>query len=167
MNTAIENAKISGFQSTRPSRGETRLCWGGTAERIFQSTRPSRGETNPGGYASCLGLYFNPLAPRGARPFCPISSACNDIFQSTRPSRGETAAVKLLPEIKDISIHSPLAGRDTALSATSPSSPGFQSTRPSRGETWATGRCAVGGKNFNPLAPRGARQRLPPALPHH
>ena len=86
------------FQSTRPSRGETRRvrqvlpdvyisihsplagrdwtarrsCW---AWQAFQSTRPSRGETPPG---AKVGVLL--------------------IFQSTRPSRGETAnSDKVLP----------------------------------------------------------------------
>mgnify|MGYP007076793800 CR=1 FL=1 len=56
---------------------------------------------------------FNPLAPRGARR-CPTSSA---------------------PVADVISIHSPLAGRDTCPRRSWKTLSEFQSTRPSRGET--------------------------------
>ena len=78
-------------------------------------------------------------------------------FQSTRPSRGETADAKLaadgknisihsplagrdlcqleMPETPIISIHSPLAGRDFAVRNSAARKCQFQSTRPSRGET--------------------------------
>ena len=42
----------------------------------------------------------------------------------------------------------------------------FQSTRPSRGETAQTGRRAVRHGNFNPLAPRGARQAVKRQIKH-
>ena len=149
------------FQSTRPSRGETRRINGGcgasdfnplaprgarphaaaaafTVFRIsihsplagrdikrgggnvgidvFQSTRPSRGETDRRLTSTPIPTYFNPLAPRGARRCWSIPSGA--IFQ--------------------ISIHSPLAGRDAFA---------FQSIGSS--------------ENFNPLAPRGARRKPP------
>ena len=56
-------------------------------------------------------------------------------FQSTRPSRGETEIPPGMPEMTIISIHSPLAGRD-------------------RADRTSAGRET----DFNPLAPRGARQ---------
>ena len=34
----------------------------------FQSTGPSRGPTTPSTKARCVKEYFNPQAPRGARP---------------------------------------------------------------------------------------------------
>ena len=107
-------------------------------------------------------MDFNPLAPRGARPFRISSWSVLTTFQSTRPSRGETGQTAL-------------AAVDTA----------FQSTRPSRGETIVCptksdilkisshsplagrdnggGWMLAGGRHFNPLAPRGAR---PGGLPH-
>ena len=105
--------ELEGFQSTRPSRGETagdgpqisdraisihsplagrdtdhRI--GGDGDRRFQSTRPSRGET--------------PERSRVRR--------ATRLFQSTRPSRGETLDLTLDDLDTKISIHSPLAGRD-------------------------------------------------------
>jgi len=98
------------FQSTRPSRGETPATKSDVFASLFQSTRPSRGETEPQSRCRCCS-HFNPLAPRGAR-----QSRSRDV------------------DAVAISIHSPLAGRDEALK-----SHGipvrFQSTRPSRGET--------------------------------
>ena len=125
------------FQSTRPSRGETVIfVWKMLVRFRFQSTRPSRGETANRKRQSLCNPYFNPLAPRGARP---VHSPCG----------GEVD----LPN----SIHSPLAGRDktqgnVGVTTThfNPLAPrgarlkclgemninlSFQSTRPSRGET--------------------------------
>ena len=78
------------FQSTRPSRGETPVIVPFRRSSIFQSTRPSRGETLAcQSRCACPG-DFNPLAPRGARPFRQTMEAFRNV----------------------ISIHSPLAGRD-------------------------------------------------------
>ncbi len=124
------------FQSTRPSRGETRQdSRERNGQRIFQSTRPSRGETHHKRYGLCYLMGF----------------------QSTRPSRGETSARCAACWGWYISIHSPLAGRDLQAkrcyqgslnfnplaprgarpaSALDRATSGiFQSTRPSRGET--------------------------------
>ena len=59
-----------------------------------------------------------------------------------------------------ISIHSPLAGRDLWSGASIVRKKLFQSTRPSRGETFSAMRASTLLSNFNPLAPRGARQAL-------
>ncbi len=79
--------------------------------------------------------YFNPLAPRGARPGRRRRHAAGPAFQSTRPSRGETRAGCSGGALNSISIHSPLAGRDF--------------DRPAN---------CFKRHNFNPLAPRGARR---------
>ena len=111
---------------------------------IFQSTRPSRGETIAVLGADQPGKHFNPLAPRGARP----------------------AAVRLLPELKDISIHSPLAGRDSDRLA-------FRSTTvisihsPLAGRDLRTSRAQRWRSYFNPLAPRGARPSQTTQKSHH
>ena len=92
-----------------------RDCTDGYVRRaymIFQSTRPSRGETSRGIGNGQRRRNFNPLAPRGARlPRC-SSWTMTSAFQSTRPSRGETYDVDTLWQGANISIHSPLAGRD-------------------------------------------------------
>ena len=85
----------------------------------FQSTRPSRGATPlENGFYPGRG-DFNPRAPRGARLLL--------------PARTDTK--------RRISIHAPLAGRDSRL-------------RP----------CPTGSTHFNPRAPRGARP-VPPGTP--
>ena len=124
------------FQSTRPSRGETVQGYVKRIKELFQSTRPSRGETHGGPQrAGAYGISihsplagrddggavsqagggdFNPLAPRGARHGTDRGRLKADLFQSTRPSRGETMEEKAMNESMEISIHSPLAGRDRA-----------------------------------------------------
>ena len=57
-----------------------------------------------------------------------------EAFQSTRPSRGATVAAALVEHGDHISIHAPLAGRDTRLR-----------------------QFAARVRHFNPRAPRGAR----------
>ena len=78
-------------------------------------------------------------------------------FQSTRPLRGATFAVRDVVDPVEISIHAPLAGRDSFTFWMRCVSLSFQSTRPLRGATF----CLVAGKrrqnNFNPRAPCGAR----------
>ena len=104
----------------------------------FQSTRPSRGETQTA-HAEVTQNDFNPLAPRGARRVLDQHLAAlliisihsplagRDLrgifprrlrqFQSTRPSRGETSNGGVVVALLQISIHSPLAGRDVSPSA--------------------------------------------------
>ena len=78
------------FQSTRPVRGETAKACDGMPPKRFQSTRPVRGETPQPVKITCWHVYFNPLAPRGARP-----------RRRSRPTPSGS-----------ISIHSPRVGRD-------------------------------------------------------
>ena len=123
--------------------------------------------------------YFNPRAPRGARPVVYVSASSSGRFQSTRPSRGATQRIFVAGHQRPISIHAPLAGRDyPAFLAASwmayfnPRAPRgarhdgllgslpsavFQSTRPSRGATLIVPHLSGAGRNFNPRAPRGAR----------
>ena len=122
------------FQSTRPSRGETMVGDNLSCRCEFQSTRPSRGETHPSATRRHQRPNFNPLAPRGAR-------------HHVRHFHRDRVA---------ISIHSPLAGRDPGQHLL-PRQVRFQSTRPSRGETACCAVCP-GLRDFNPLAPRGARR---------
>ena len=76
----------------------------------FQSTHPSRGETRRSGNLHRERKNFNPLTPRGVRPPARLRLLNFIKFQSTHPSRGETAALLALNMWKIISIHSPLAG---------------------------------------------------------
>ena len=132
-----DKSKNLRFQSTRPSRGATRRVSRKIGRRIpFQSTRPSRGATRCRCRAGTGQSYFNPRAPRGARPVppgtprvtcsisihaplagrdyrCDADADCYHQFQSTRPSRGATEPVTATDCPGKISIHAPLAGRDS------------------------------------------------------
>ena len=82
-----------------------------------------------------LERYFNPRAPCGARR----------LFRLAREISAR------------ISIHAPLAGRDTTTSTAATSCWSFQSTRPLRGAT-CTARIEIpAARDFNPRAPCGAR----------
>ena len=80
---------------------------------------------------------FNPRAPRGARRILSAKLWPTNIFQSTCPARGTTIGPTDIFRLGIISIHVPREGHDPAptLSGTS-------------------------GRNFNPRAPRGARQHV-------
>ena len=125
----------------------------------FQSTHPSRGATRAIWIPHSWRKYFNPRAPCGAR------------------QRQHDALLRQ----PLISIHAPLAGRDSASMTHFFASPLFQSTRPVRGATllsvlvyliiiFQSTRPVRGATpirvltkpfsfNFNPRAPCGARQR--------
>ena len=83
-------------------------------------------------------------------------------FQSTRPLRGATTEVQSWQTIRNISIHAPLAGRDSAAWAAASEPEKFQSTRPLRGATptsWDT-RAAIGISIHAPLAGRDQAGRV-------
>ena len=81
-------------------------------------------------------VYFNPRAPRGARPaYRRVPQGNCKGFQSTRPARGATVRVQ----------HAYLINE-------------FQSTRPARGATKRKFQFRGRITHFNPRAPRGARR---------
>ena len=109
-----------------------RLSW------IFQSTCPARGTTALVVTVCGAGRYFNPRAPRGARPHQKESLPQRiPSFQSTCPARGTTA-------LKNFS-----ARRHAR----------FQSTCPARGTTVRPALLWRLMTHFNPRAPRGARRQ--------
>ncbi len=79
-------------------------------------------------------IHFNPRAPCGARPDCGGGIVPAMEFQSTRPLRGATFEDSYIIDKESISIHAPLAGRDTHSS-----------------------ELGTHGFYFNPRAPCGAR----------
>ena len=81
-----------------------------TGRNLFQSTRPAWGETRKA--ARRKKKNFNPLAPRGARPFTRQMLSTIRKFQSTRPAWGETLLLLQSKGGDHISIHSPRVGRD-------------------------------------------------------
>ena len=56
----------------------------------FQSTHPMRGETSTAARFRCKSDNFNPLTPRGVRPYSAIKHLIIRKFQSTHPVTGET-----------------------------------------------------------------------------
>ena len=79
----------------------------------FQSTRPSRGETSSTGRHDHGKQNFNPLAPRGARPkHRPRGRAGAKHFNPLAPRGARQAISSAFIRCLNISIHSPLAGRD-------------------------------------------------------
>ena len=84
----------------------------------------------------CTGYtYFNPRAPRGARPGSLPALRGGQRFQSTRPARGATVSFGM--EFNPTSNFNPRAPRGA---------------RPCPRRSWNSLRC-----HFNPRAPRGAR----------
>ena len=105
-------AQFFKFQSTRPSRGETRSPSNPSDHRKISIHSPLAGRDASRLNALLHHPDFNPLAPRGARLQPTFKQALTLLFQSTRPSRGETIAHFGGYAHQKISIHSPLAGRD-------------------------------------------------------
>ena len=157
----------TGFQSTRPAWGATRivrylfhLCLhyfnpraphGARPYRIFfvlfssvfQSTRPAWGATGITNAGGGKHEYFNPRAPHGARPTTLEAVRCICLFQSTRPAWGATYAAKIGSSGKYA----------------------FQSTRPAWGATTGT-RAALRARCISIHAPRMGRDvRLGDLMP--
>ena len=101
----------------------------------FQSTRPLRGETRRDGKRRSGTVFFNPLAPCGARQPRRQCRLFGTGFQSTRPLRGETTFFGVM--ILFVRIFNPLApcGARPLVAGIKLLPPTFQSTRPLRGET--------------------------------
>ena len=107
------------------------------ANALFQSTRPSRGATGTIRAAITGRRSFQSTRPsRGATG---VILKWVDLFkfQSTRPSRGATHCACTTGATSGISIHAPLAGRDQERAD------GLEHRL-----------------DFNPRAPRGARQQM-------
>ena len=171
------------FQSTRPARGATVAWWETGRCYPFQSTRPARGATWWPFMQRWAIWNFNPRAPRGARHREVIVPPPQKVFQSTRPARGAT-------ELRDVVLL--LVLFQSTRPARGATWHGhiivhgsiFQSTRPARGATTLPapfyiltaisihapreGRDRLeltrdpGYRDFNPRAPRGARQGYTP-----
>ena len=127
------------------------------ASTPFQSTRPLRGATARFLQSRCAKGYFNPRAPCGARPVQYAYQGFAKQFQSTRPLRGATDAAHQIQDILRISIHAPLAGRDSYTDASNYNILDFNPRAPcgARHTRRASRACAL---HFNPRAPCGARQ---------
>ena len=126
---------ISSFQSTRPVRGETACHLDIRLQRGISIHSPRAGRDSAVIRGALHRIYFNPLAPCGARLRSVLEFLATMIFQSTRPVRGETSARPEPHTADTISIHSPRAGRDSMACQSRFQLRVFQSTRPVRGET--------------------------------
>ena len=105
--------RTSVFQSTRPGWGEA--CIGRSSPRQhggFQSTRPGWGEAKLLAEMGGLNVYFNPLAPGGARlHLAAVNGGGKGIsIHSPRVGRGAPGHGQAVC-VGDISIHSPRVGR--------------------------------------------------------
>ena len=152
-----------------------------SAHSLFQSTRSARSATLRLSTLSGNRDHFNPRAPRGARRawsgiiisaplFQSTRSArsatplfvkvlfVQNKFQSTRSARSATRIVQFFYPDTLISIHALREERDPLLVAWGPRLAGFQSTRSARSATYNFRCRRANDSDFNPRAPRGARQ---------
>ena len=175
----ILSALTGKFQSTRPSRGETRHKIRLDIVRRISIHSPLAGRDHPNSSMAPRQANFNPLAPRGARPRSNRIGSGADNFnplaprgarrpragffsfqiidfnplapRGARPRRGEAGRGNC-----HISIHSPLAGRDESRSIVQVQGSHFNPLAP-RGARHSTSMSPYVTPYFNPLAPRGAR----------
>ena len=174
----------SGFQSTRPLRGATTRLPMRLHVGEISIHAPLAGRDVIAYKLRTILSDFNPRAPCGARHFEHNEIHVHAAFQSTRPLRGATMTISTLLFGSNISIHAPLAGRDSS-GRLLPGLPGyfnprapcgarpasktsrevtrpFQSTRPLRGATVTMAMRSMSAKDFNPRAPCGARRSMSP-----
>ena len=145
------------FQSTRPLRGATEDAINPRSNGTFQSTRPLRGATAQLAHRVPRRRHFNPRAPCGARRSGHEHSGNTMRISIHAPLAGrDTLRVHALPLLADISIHAPLAGRDDSARAMSYDEPNFNPRAPC-GARPPAGRCCFRRSYFNPRAPCGAR----------
>ena len=152
-----------------------------THER-FSIHSPLAGRDGSECFAGSPQIFFNPLAPCGARRAGSGPYTCAISFSIHSPLAGrDQASAAAATQAAQFSIHSPLAGRDRCSASMSRRDFRFQSTRPLRGETVASSSLAFcssfqstrplrgetrgnrAGRGpdlrfFNPLAPCGARR---------
>jgi len=105
----IKNMK---FQSTLPMRGETYVLKDVDPEVIISIHSPHAGRDSKVHLTDKRQKDFNPLSPCGERRNQPNLYSGSPQFQSTLPMRGETQDFGKMGKMKNISIHSPHAGRD-------------------------------------------------------
>ena len=102
--------------------------------------------------------YFNPRAPRGARPgFFQTRNLFQTDFNPRAP-RGARPLRLTIPKMQNISIHALREERDSYCFSSIPFNLAFQSTRSARSATLLHDICKTYFYDFNPRAPRGARQ---------
>ena len=141
-----------------PLAGRDRICNQiDVREHVISIHAPLAGRDARFGFEYAGLWHFNPRAPCGARLRRDVRRARRGLFQSTRPLRGATDFSPMLFRMAPISIHAPLAGRDTPNTGDPEHHVQFQSTRPLRGATfpyWARHRAFNTFQSTRPL--RGA-----------
>ena len=100
------------FQSTHPLRGATRRTTQCVPIYQFQSTHPLRGATGTVLFLLLFRIYFNPRTPCGARHRVRTSSSSSNPISIHAPLAGRDSKRHRRPHRSCISIHAPLAGRD-------------------------------------------------------
>ena len=169
------------FQSTRPARGATfwrafleatadisihapregrdlRVSRSHTPARYFNPRAPRGARPSWTGSPSISSRNFNPRAPRGARLVCDPHSGRQHDFNPRAPRGARQRRTHGQLRGGGISIHAPREGRDWVTITPDPNDGTFQSTRPARGATDAQDLRPRRARNFNPRAPRGARR---------
>ena len=148
------------FQSTCPARGTTRSRhYYGEQYRIsIHVPREGHDRTTARQPADAI-TYFNPRAPRGARPGSTRSALTLEKFQSTCPARGTTIHRGLDCFRVLISIHVPREGHDVALIQNLPTIIVISIHVPREGHDKRGRKPSSRLVDFNPRAPRGARPR--------
>ena len=165
------------FQSTLPMRGETSRATSCSLSTPISIHSPHAGRDD--NIQSLVKAYknFNPLSPCGERPDCIGKSGLHHNFNPLSPCGERRGCCKVLDRWKQISIHSPHAGRDIIppslwevihdfnplspcgerrfVSAYCSSLALFQSTLPMRGETDYLVACAMYVKFQSTLPMRG------------
>ena len=139
----------------------------------FQSTCPARGTTSSAPPTPIRSVYFNPRAPRGARPPGQSQRSADICISIHVPREGHDDVYADVGHVLHISIHVPREGHDNS-SSTPESSPrgarlgkvsivqgrvGISIHVPREGHDNSSTIKFCRTINFNPRAPRGARQK--------
>ena len=104
---------LSTFQLTRPMRGATATLHAALTRAVISTHTPHAGRD--ASYAPCVGctVYFNSHAPCGARRVADGTPIKVLHFNSHAPCGARRSLSRLLYGDRNISTHTPHAGRDT------------------------------------------------------
>ena len=181
MRRIIQNHLLYNFNPRAPRGARLRQKVRHGLLLLFQSTCPARGTTTPTVIVDFTAL-ISIHVPREGHDHKRICFSRTDraisihvpreghdairscrprsgvTFQSTCPARGTTTITIPKHPQAEISIHVPREGHDNFIASKSDKVRRFQSTCPARGTTKATTITNFTSIDFNPRAPRGARQ---------
>ena len=145
------------FQSTCPARGTTHRTETLDRRDLFQSTCPARGTTNINILLIKQAGYFNPRAPRGARPGDATVDGSDTGISIHVPREGHDAADTGAAGHQRISIHVPREGHDIAMNLLKEMIFNISIHVPREGHDSLQLGSRMMPSYFNPRAPRGAR----------